>query len=244
MVEEKFQIPPLTEDEIRCRLVRIKNKGFVVTHRHGPTGVGKTLEDLSGIPENNLPGPDHRCYELKSGRKNSQSMLTLFTKSPLPPKANSELLKRFGYLSVKGNGRKELHTTVLSSEFNTLKGQLGFKIVIERDRLVLVSALGDELGFWDKETLRERFETKYPGLLYVKAESRGRGIREEFWFDEAWFLWDFSFDNFVRLVREDVIKTDIRIGQYPDGRPHDHGTGFRVMPNKLELCFEHRQRII
>ncbi|PIY60515.1 glycosyl hydrolase, partial [Candidatus Woesearchaeota archaeon CG_4_10_14_0_8_um_filter_47_5] len=79
---------------------------------------------------------------------------------------------------------------------------------------------------------------------YVKAESRGRGIREEFWFDEAWFLWNFSFDNFVRLVREDVIKTDIRIGQYPDGRPHDHGTGFRVMPNKLELCFEHRQRII
>jgi len=33
---------------------------------------------------------------------------------------------------------------------------------------------------------------------------------------------------------------DIRIGQYPDGRPHDHGTGFRVLPDKLDLCFSNR----
>ena len=45
----------------------------------------------------------------------------------------------------------------------------------------------------------------------------------------------------VLLIQPHV---DIRIGQYPDGRPHDHGTGFRVFPDKLELCFSHRKRIL
>jgi len=236
--------PPKTENEVKKRLEYIRVKGYVKTHRRGPTGIGKTLEDLAGIPENNVPGPDNEFYELKSGRKNSASMLTLFTKSPLPPKANAALLKKFGYPSAKGNSRKELHTTVSATKFNKLKGKTGFCVKVKTGRLSLISAKGEELGYWDRETLKKRFETKYPRLLYVKAENRKRGANEEFWFNEAWFLEGFNFKNFVNLVKKDVIKTDIRIGQYPNGKPHDHGTGFRVMPNKLDSCFEHRKRII
>ena len=54
----------------------------------------------------------------------------------------------------------------------------------------------------------------------------------------------FDFGNFVRLLQEGTILVDIRIGQYPDGRAHDHGTGFRVLPAKLDLCFEHREKIL
>lgn len=68
--------------------------------------------------------------------------------------------------------------------------------------------------------------------------------KEEFCFNEAWLLSGFSFDNFLKLLREETILVDIRIGQYPDGRTHDHGTGFRVFPDKLDLCFSQRERII
>ena len=36
----------------------VKLLNWVQTHRSGPTGVGKTLEDLLEIPENNLDEPD------------------------------------------------------------------------------------------------------------------------------------------------------------------------------------------
>jgi len=87
-------------------------------------------------------------------------------------------------------------------------------------------------------------ERKLPKLLYVKAEARGRASKEEFWFDEAWLLSGFSFNDFLNLLKEKVILVDIRIGQYPDGRTHDHGTGFRVLPDKLDLCFKNRERIM
>jgi hypothetical protein len=100
------------------------------------------------------------------------------------------------------------------------------------------------MGFWDRTTLSDSFQTKLPRLLYVKANSRGKGAEEEFWFNEAWLLSGFDFDNFVGLLKSADILIDIRIGQYPDGRPHDHGTGFRVMPAKLDLCFSTRDRVL
>ena len=71
--------------ELIKKLKKIKEMGWIRTHRDGNTGVGKTLEDLLGITENNIPGPNAAMIELKSARKNVSSMLTLFTKSPLPP---------------------------------------------------------------------------------------------------------------------------------------------------------------
>jgi len=231
--------------EIIKKLKAIKKMGYVKTHRPGNTGVGKTLEDLLGIKENNIRGPNATVIELKSARKNVLSMLTLFTKSPLPKKANSVLLKKYGYPSARGNKRRELHTTVNAKEFNKLKGKPGFKIAIKNKRLNLITPKEDEiLGYWDKETLKKSFERKLPKLLYVKAEAKGKGSGEEFWFNEAWLLSGFNFDNFLKLLKQGVIFADIRIGQYPDGRTHDHGTAFRVFPDKLDLCFEHREEII
>jgi len=226
------------------KLKKIKKMGYIKTHRAGTTGVGKTLEDLLGIKENNIPGPNTHRIELKSARKNASSMLTLFTKAPLPPKTNSLLLKKFGYRSKRGNNRKELHTTVSTKGFNILKGKPGFKIVIKNDKINLVTIRNEIIGYWDKKTLKESFERKIPKLLYVKADSRGRNSNEEFWFNEAWLLSGFNFRNFVKLLKEGTILVDIRIGQYPDGRVHDHGTGFRVLPVKLDLCFKNREKIL
>ena len=43
--------------QILKALKEAKKLGYTKTHRKGPTGIGKTIEDLLGIPENNIPGP-------------------------------------------------------------------------------------------------------------------------------------------------------------------------------------------
>jgi len=76
--------------EFQRKIAQIKGMGYVQSHRKGPTGIGKTLEDLLGITENNIAGPDFAIYELKTGRKDSVSMVTLFTKAPMPANANEK----------------------------------------------------------------------------------------------------------------------------------------------------------
>lgn len=237
----------LSFEEILQRLKEIEKRGYIKTHRQGNTGIGKTLEDLLGIEENNFAGPDGLTTELKSARKNASSMLTLFTKSPSPPKINSVLLNEFGYPDKPGSTKKILHTTLNAIDFNTLRGDVGLKIGLKEDRIEIIPKQPKSeipTAFWDKETLKKRFETKYIELLYVKADSKGSGEDELFHFNEAWLMKGFDFRNFLELLKEGTLLVDIRIGQYPDGRPHDHGTGFRVMPNRLDLCFSNRNRVL
>lgn len=65
-------------NELVERLHEISNQ-WVSFNRVHDTGIGKTLEDLLGIEENNFPGPNGEKVELKSIRKNSSSMISLFT---------------------------------------------------------------------------------------------------------------------------------------------------------------------
>lgn len=229
--------------ELILDLKDIKEMGFIKTHRSGNTGIGKTLEDLLGIEENNFAGPNGYQTELKSSRKRSLSMLTLFTKSPMPKKTNSKLLEKFGYIS--NNGKKGLHTTVNAVERNTLRGKEGFKIDIHDDRIELFHSDYDSTPYWKKQELERTFNKKYQkNLLYVKADWRGKGNNEEFHFNEAWLMHGFDFDNFVKLLCNGKILVDIRIGQYHDGRTHDHGTGFRLQSGNLDLCFAYKNRVL
>jgi hypothetical protein len=77
--------------ELFERLRAAEKLGYIRTHRVGPTDAGKTLEDTLGIRGNNIPGPNGVMMELKDSRKNAKSMVTLFTKSPLPEGANAAL---------------------------------------------------------------------------------------------------------------------------------------------------------
>ncbi len=231
-------------EDLKKRLVEIKEMGFIKTHRVGETGIGKTLEDLLGINENNVPGPNALGWiELKTFRKDAKSMITLFTLAPSPPKINSILLEKYGYTSLRGD-RKILHTTVNGLNFNTIKGNLGFKIDVEKDKINLVHFKDGVIAYWEEERLKDAFERKIKNLLLIKAETRGEGKNEEFWFNEGYLLSEFSFKSFKKLIKEGIILIDIRIGQYCDGRTHDHGTGFRILPDKLDLCYQNRVKIL
>ncbi|PIR91596.1 hypothetical protein COU03_01570 [bacterium (Candidatus Gribaldobacteria) CG10_big_fil_rev_8_21_14_0_10_41_12] len=92
----------ITLRKLKEQLEKIKAMGFVKTHRAHDTGIGKTLEDLLGIKENNLRLPDIGEVELKAKRIDSISMLTLATKSPEPKGVNKVLFEKYKYLDKEG----------------------------------------------------------------------------------------------------------------------------------------------
>ncbi len=226
---------------------KIKDMGWIKTHRSGPTGIGKTLEDLLGIPENNHDEPDFGVYELKSCRINSQSMLTIFTKTPQPARSNTYLRKKYGYSSsVYDNDEKVLHSTLTAARFVPIAGTgRSLKIVCDETKISIASNTEIENVYWDKSALRIAFEKKYKGkFVYAKALSRGFGVDEEFWFQDAYEVSGFDYDAMIKLLEEGKLFVDLRIGQYPDGRTHDHGTGFRIREADQPLLFKVVNKIV
>lgn len=228
----------------------IKQQGWIMTHRSGSTGVGKTLEDLLGIPENNLDEPDFGEYELKSCRIDSQSMLTMFTKSPEPARSNTYLRMKYGYSSnAYDNDEKVLHATLSADKFTSIANTgNSLKIDCDIDGIYILSQNGREDVFWSRNELKKSFEKKYKNkFVYVKAYSRGIGALEEFKYNEAYEVSGFNYESFIDLLEQGKIYVDLRIGQYHDGdkkgQTHDHGTAFRIRENDQYLLFKNIKRI-
>lgn len=235
-------------NELVDRLNEISNQ-WVHSNRSHDTGIGKTLEDLLGIEENNFPGPNGETVELKSIRKNSSSMITLFTKSPTPSESIKNLLEDFGYPSNNDPTKKNLHVDLYGNRVSEIKGVPSLKLSLTPSRIDIENAEGKKYGGWSYEILKKSFESKMFRVLLVKADTRGSKGNEEFNYNEAWVLMSFSFERFITLINKGIVKVELRLGIYPkgskkEGRPHDHGTAFRVLEANIQDCFAYRDRII
>ena len=228
---------------LKKELQRVKKLGFVPTHRAGDTGIGKTLEDLLNIKENNIPLPDIAgVAELKAYRRSAKSMLTLFTLEPLPKGGDRDrmLLDGFGY-SKRDNGRsKELHSTLLCKRYNNQS----LKLSVAGDK-IRVQGKGKRLNiYWNVESVQKKFGDKLPALVYVLADTKKMKGKELFHFNEAYLLSGFDFELFKKMVKKDHIVVDFRMYYRPNGSVRNHGTGFRVKINKLYNCFRNKVRLI
>ncbi len=224
--------------ELTKKIQEIKDKGFIKTRRVHDTGIGKTLEDLLGIKENNLKIPDIGEIELKAKRIDSQSMLTIATKAPQPRGINKILFEKYKYKDK--DGCYCLHSTVYATRFNPQK----FKIVLTDDKIELKNKKKIE-AYWSITIFQDVLKSKSDKILLVFAETEGERKSEEerFRFTEAYLLSDLNIDKFKKAIQEDKLKVDIRIGVYRSGklkgRYHDHGTGFRI--NKRDFLYLYDQ---
>lgn len=217
--------------------------GFVKTHRKGDTGIGKTLEDLLGIKENNIPLPDiGEIAELKSYRKSAKSMMTLFTLEPLPKGGDRDrlLLDNFGYSKRNNNRSKELHSTLSCKRYNNQN----LRLSVEKDK-IRVKGKNKRINiFWNIESVKNKFNQKLPALVYVSADTKTIKNVEYFHFNEAYLLENFDFELFKKRVRVDDILVDFRMYYRPNGSVRNHGTGFRVKIKKLDDCFSRKTKLI
>lgn len=229
--------------KLKKKLEEIKSYGYVLTHRAHDTGIGKTLEDLLDIKENNLRLPDVGNVELKAKRIDSGSMLTIATKSPEPKGVNKVLFNQFKYLDKEGH--YNLHCTICGSKNNPQS----FRVALENGRLVLKNRANIKAS-WQISIFDEVLRAKSDKILLVFAETKGeRKTKEEkFHFTEAYLLSNLNIKKFKSAIKKDKLKIDIRIGVYRSGknkgRYHDHGTGFRINKRDFLYLFDNFKQII
>lgn len=229
--------------ELIKKLQVIKARGFVKTHRAHDTGIGKTLEDLLKIKENNFRLPDVGKIELKAKRMDSGSMLTIATKSPLPRGVNRLLFEKCKYLDKEGF--YNLHSTVLGSREN----RQGLQVIINDDRLLLKNAHKIQIS-WPLSIFDDVLKSKSNKILVVFADTKGerKTTTEKFHYTEAYLLSNLNIDKFKNAIKKDKLKIDIRIGVYRSGknkgRYHDHGTGFRINKRDFLHIFDKYRQLI
>lgn len=229
--------------DLKAKLEKIKAMGFVKTHRAHNTGIGKTLEDLLGIKENNIRLPDVGEIEIKAKRNDSNSMLTLATKSPKPRGINRRLFEQYKYSDAEGYWN--LHSTVYGSRTNPQ----GFRIKYKEGKLFLENTQNIE-AYWDEKIFEDVLVSKSNKILLVLAGAKGdtKSGNEQFHYVEAYLLEGLNYDKFHSAIADDYLKIDVRIGVYRSGKNkgkyHDHGTGFRMKKGDFLLLYDNYEKIL
>ncbi|WP_233879895.1 MvaI/BcnI family restriction endonuclease [Virgibacillus halodenitrificans] len=222
----------------------IKALGWIKTHRGADTGVGKTLEDLLEIPENNIDLPDlGKTGELKAVRSGSSSLLTLFTLEPIRDMSWEEMLKSYGYIDSKG--RHALKSTLSARNYNSQN----LIAEVSENRIDIIKQLSDGnkvlLGYYDKNQLSQKFLEKISEtLIYVPAKHRGRGADEYFYYDEVYLCRNFSGDRFLEVVESGDLYIDFRVHLKENGVGRSRGTALRIRKSKIDDFYETKERIL
>lgn len=240
----------INSEKLISEFKRIKSLGFIKSNRIHNTGIGKTFEDYLGVAENNNKDPDFEGFEVKTQRNLAQSYITLFTKSPSHPKSANRFLKdNFGKPDSEHPDVKVLHTSIFGDRFNTFNNTFGFKITVNdaEEKLFLKikdlnsdEIISDSIVYWNFKDVSAK---KLDNTIFVWAERQFVNGDEYFHFTKAHIYYGFSFAKLIDGFKKGYIMFDIRMGSYKTGRmkgkPHDHGSGFRVKRENLKDLFEH-----
>lgn len=229
---------------------RIKSLGFIQSTRKSNTGIGKTFEDNLGVSENNIKDPDFDNFEVKSQRFLSSSKITLFTKSPsYPTQANSYLREKYGKPDKFYPEILILHTSFFCTDYNSFLSKYGFKLDVNETngninifvKDLISNIIIDDSIYYSYADIVESTK-KLHNLFVVTAKTQVIDQIEYFHYTNAKVFFGFNLNNFYQLVKNGSIQYDLRIGAYKSGRnfgkTHDHGSGFRISRNKMELLYD------
>lgn len=216
--------------EFITKFKELKAKGFVLSTRRGPTGVGHTLETLLGLEENNIALPDLAGAEIKTHRTDVNSMITLFTFNRKAWKiAPLDAVKKYG--SLDRDGRQGLYYTM------SLKPNSAGLFLNVTDADVSVRHIsGEIIAVWEIQRLAERFIQKIPALVLVSAFTEERSGKEYFHFYRVQLLKGISPELLADQFRAENILLDLRLHD-KGTMARNHGTGFRAFVNKLPYLF-------
>ena len=229
--------------EVITKLQEIENKGFIQSLRRGSTGIGYTSETLFGVQENNIPIPDiGGRVEIKTIRRDSQSLITLFTfNRGVWHIRQKELVQKYGYIDEKG--RYALKNTVFYGK--PITQGISLDVDENKNTIHLVDVNTKKiLATWDVYVIVGTFMTKLSRLLMIIADRKVEQGKEYFHYNEAYLLTDPSPRNFLKAFKNSLIGIDIRMHLKESGAVRNRGTAFRIKEKDLMELYEQKKRLI
>jgi hypothetical protein len=229
--------------ELVKALRQLEQQGYIPASRGGPTAIGHTLELALGLKESNIQIPDlGGRVEIKSARRTSTSLITLFTfNRGAWLMRQREVIETYGYYDQQ-HRRKALYSTVWANAPN----KQGFILQVDRaNQSIILQHASEPIACWSAYRLTGALLYKLGKVLYVIADSRvSRREFEEFHYNEAYLLEDPSPENFLAAFEESKVCIDLRLHLKKGGAVRNHGTGFRIRQNALDSLFSRVRKLV
>lgn len=258
------------EDLIR-EFKNIEARGWIkvpANRKNNDGSVGNLLEDLLGIPENNLPIPNAAEWELKAQRAVTSSLVTLCHLEPSPRAVSlvpNMLLPNYGWPHPKAGKKYPAEERSFRATLNAVSAtDRGFKVFVNRkeerveihfdsnrcdrskhfdwikevERKVGLGSF-PTLPYWGFNDLYTKVGTKLINCFFVQAESKKEGKSLYYHYNSVLMLKGVNKQKFIDAIERGKVYIDF------DARTgHNHGTKFRIRNQDIPLLYEEAIKVV
>ena len=267
------QLQTFSKEELIEKFKEIYSKGWIKNVRGRNDGaVGNTLEDLLGIPENNLPIPNAAEWELKAQRAETSSLLTMFHMEPSPRAMKvvpDILLLKYGWPSAE---EKKKYPEEEKSFRGTLNAQTftdrGFKVhVNDKERkveIVFDSSITDNrhaewkqtvfervghlnnfdiVPYWGFDDLFHKAGVKLTNCFYVQADVKWETQKKK---KQDYFLYNYvlKLSQFDQAKFIEAIRQGKVYVDFDARTGHNHGTKFRIRYTDIPSLYKNAEVVL
>jgi hypothetical protein len=229
--------------DLRDRIAEIYRRGYIRTLRAGDTGVGFTLESLLGISANSSKSPDYRGIEIKTGRKSSHVSGRTTIMSQVPDWSVSRLKGSLAILKERGRYNELKGRCQLFHEMTAIKpNSYGLVLRVDHGRDLLhqnfeLDGVSITDVSWQFSKLFDRLQEKHKQTFWIKAETRGKGESEEFWFNTINYTSGVNSTKLPLLIEAGIVSVDYTKKETKTGGAKDQGYLFKIRQADLPLLF-------
>lgn len=267
------QLQAFSKEELIEKFKEIYAKGWILNKRGRNDGaVGNTLEDLLGIPENNLPIPNAAEWELKAQRAKTSSLLTMFHMEPSPRAMKvvpDILLQKYGWASAEAGKKypddeKSFRGTLNAQNFT----DRGFKVQVNdkerRIEIVFDSNFTDErhrewkqsvlnrvghlnnfdiIPYWGFDDLFHKAGVKLTNCFYAQADEKTEGKGKK---KQNYFLYNYvlKLSQFDQEKFIDAIRSGKVYVDFDARTGHNHGTKFRIRYTDIPALYKNAEVVL
>lgn len=265
------QLKLISKEELIQEFKRIESMGWIKVPKKrnkNDGSVGNLLEDLLGIPENNLPIPNAAEWELKAQRTNTTSLLTLCHQEPSPRALKlvpELLLPNYGWPHSEA-GKKypkiemSFRATLNASTYTDRGFTVNVNHIEERVEVVFDSSKCDKekhcewikgvenkvglgqlptLPYWGFNDLYTKIGTKLINCFFVQADVKREGGTQYYHYNNVLMLKKVDKSKFIKAIEQGIIYIDF------DARTgHNHGTKFRIKKKDIPMLYAEAIRVI
>lgn len=261
----------ISKEELIEKFKEIEAKGWIKCpsmRKNNDGSVGNLLEDLLGIPENNLPIPNAAEWELKTQRAETSSLVTLCHQEPSPRVAKlvpDMLLPKYGWPHSKAGSEYPADEMSFRATLNAITyTDRGFKVNVnrkdERIEIVFDSRMCDQsihgewlknvkmkvglgafpiLPYWGFNDLYTKIGTKLINCFFVQAETKREEGNLYFHYNNVLMLKSVDKEKFIEAIEQGIVYVDF------DARTgHNHGTKFRIKSKDIPMLYAETIKVV
>ena len=261
----------ISKEELIKKFKDIESRGWIkepAKRKKNDGAVGNLLEDLLGIPENNLPIPNASEWELKAQRAETTSLVTLCHQEPSPRAVKlvtDLLLPNYGWPHKEAGKQYPTNEMSFRATLNTTSfSDRGFKVYVNRqeERVEIVfdstqcdiqkhalwiSQVKNKVGlgplptlpYWGFNDLYTKVGTKLINCFFVQAETKREGKTRFYHYNKVLMLKHVDKEKFIDAIEQGIIYVDF------DARTgHNHGTKFRIKNKDIPRLYAEAINII